>query len=83
MSRSSSDTCGVFDEIVFSSANAAREALDRNGFRRFAENADLQSFLRPPVSAVPPIHAPQWPDLFVRALLAIMSEAEFPSGAQS
>jgi hypothetical protein len=40
-----SDTSGVFDEIAFSSADAARESLDRNGFRRFA---DLQSFLSPP-----------------------------------
>jgi hypothetical protein len=43
-----SDTSGVFDEMAFPSADAARESLDRNGFRRFAENSDLQSFLRPP-----------------------------------
>ena len=42
------DTSGVFDEIAFSYASAAREALGRNGFRRFAESPDLQSFLRPP-----------------------------------
>jgi hypothetical protein len=42
------DASGVFDEIAFPSASAAREALGRNGFRRFAENSDLQSFVRPP-----------------------------------
>ena len=30
------DASGVFDEIAFSSASAAREALGRNGFKRFA-----------------------------------------------
>ena len=43
-----SDTSGVFDDIAFSSTAEAREALRRNGFRRFADNSDLQSFLRPP-----------------------------------
>jgi hypothetical protein len=43
-----SDTSGVFDEMAFRSANAARESLHRNGFRRFAKNGDMQSFLRPP-----------------------------------
>ena len=43
-----SDASGVFDEIAFPSKGAAREALDRNGFRRFAEHEDLQSVLRPP-----------------------------------
>jgi len=43
-----SDTSGVFDEIVFPSTSAARQALARNGFRRFAEDTHLQSFLRPP-----------------------------------
>ena len=42
------DTGGVFDEIAFPSTAAAHEALQRNGFRRFAEHADLQSFLHPP-----------------------------------
>ena len=44
-----SDASGVFDEITFPSESAAREALGRNGFRRFAESADLRSFLRPPL----------------------------------
>ena len=43
-----SDTSGVFDEIAFSSASSANEALGMNGFRRFAESTNLQSFLRPP-----------------------------------
>jgi hypothetical protein len=43
-----SDASGVFDEIVFPSAGEARVALGRNGFRHFAGNTDLQSFLRPP-----------------------------------
>jgi hypothetical protein len=43
-----SDTSGVFDEIAFPSASAAREALGHNGFRRFAEDSNLKSFLRPP-----------------------------------
>jgi hypothetical protein len=43
-----SDTGGVFDEMAFPSADAAERALERNGFRRFAGSANLQSFLRPP-----------------------------------
>ena len=43
-----SDTSGVFDAIAFSSASAASSALGRNGFKRFADSVDLQSFLRPP-----------------------------------
>lgn len=42
------DTGGVFDEMAFPTASAAWDALSRNGFRRWAENSDLQSFLRPP-----------------------------------
>jgi hypothetical protein len=44
------DTGGVFDEMGFSSVSAAVEALGKNGFRRFAANPELQSFLRPPSS---------------------------------
>jgi hypothetical protein len=43
-----SDIGGVFDEIAFPSAISANEALAINGFRRFSESRDLQSFLRPP-----------------------------------
>jgi hypothetical protein len=42
------DTSGIFDEIAFESAGHAEAALTRNGFRRFADSPDLQSFLRPP-----------------------------------
>ena len=42
------DTSGVFDEIVFGSAEQAADALQRNGFRRYAGSEDVQSFLRPP-----------------------------------
>ncbi|SRR6266536_2992465 len=42
------DVGGVFDEIPFSSKQVASDALARNGFRRFLDHPDLQSFLRPP-----------------------------------
>lgn len=42
------DTSGVFDEIASPSASTASVALNRNGFRRFANRPDLQSFLRQP-----------------------------------
>lgn len=53
------DTSGVFDEIAFPSATAAAEALVRNGFKRFVEQRDLQSFLRPPTS---PLHHTEHPN---------------------
>jgi hypothetical protein len=45
-----SDASGVFDEIAFSSARSAHEALALNGFRRFTQSTDLQSFVRPPAA---------------------------------
>jgi hypothetical protein len=42
------DTSGIFDEIAFSNAADAAEALARNGFKQFAQSPDLQAFLRPP-----------------------------------
>jgi hypothetical protein len=42
------DTSGVFDEMTFPSIHPARQALGRNGFKRFADHPDMQSFLRPP-----------------------------------
>jgi hypothetical protein len=42
------DTSGVFDEIAFPSAEHAASALQRNGFRRYADSEHLKSFLRPP-----------------------------------
>jgi hypothetical protein len=42
------DTSGVFDELRFSSPVEAIQALQRNGFRRFADDARASSFLRCP-----------------------------------
>jgi hypothetical protein len=42
------DTSGVFDKIVFSSTEEAFRALTRNGFRRFANDKEAQTFLRAP-----------------------------------
>jgi hypothetical protein len=54
-----SDTSGVFDEMGFPSALQAERSLERNGFRRFAVSADLQSFLRPPLA---PFHRAAHPN---------------------
>lgn len=54
-----SDTCGVCDEIAFPSTEGATEALVRNGFKRFAEHPDLQSFLRSPSA---PFHRSEHPN---------------------
>lgn len=43
-----SDTSGVFDELKFKSAAEAEVALRRNGFQRYAEDAEAASFLRCP-----------------------------------
>jgi hypothetical protein len=53
------DTSGVFDELSFPSVDSALAALRRNGFRRFADDAQLQSFLRPPP---PPFRHAQHPN---------------------
>ena len=45
-----SDTSGIFDEMSFADESAAREALLRNGFKRFADNLRLRAFLRPPAA---------------------------------
>ena len=42
------DTAGVFDEIALESEEAAASALRRNGFRRFAEDPKVQTFLSVP-----------------------------------
>ena len=44
------DTSGIFDHMSFPSQEAAVAALRRNGFRRYAEDEKLQSFLTPPSS---------------------------------
>lgn len=42
------DTSGVFDQLVFASAEEATAALARNGFRRYADDAEAQSFIGTP-----------------------------------
>ena len=45
------DTSGVFDEMTFPSDDAAIQALQRNGFRRYADDPKGQEFIgipRPP-----------------------------------
>ena len=53
------DTSGVFDELSFPLADDATAALRRNGFEHFANDARLQSFLRPPE---PPFHRQPHPN---------------------
>lgn len=53
------DTSGVFDELSFQSTDEAVGALQRNGFKLFADDAKLQSFLRPPE---PPYHRQPHPN---------------------
>jgi len=51
-----SDASGVFDELKFTSAAEAEQALRLNGFRRYAEDPRATSFLRcpePPFTARP------------------------------
>lgn len=43
-----SDTSGIFDELHFASPEEATQALQRNGFRRFADDPNASSFLRCP-----------------------------------
>jgi hypothetical protein len=47
------DTSGVFDELMFSSETEARDALLRNGLRRYAADERAQGFLAAPE---PPFH---------------------------
>lgn len=42
------DTGRVFDRMRFNDSAEARAGLDRNGFRRFADDSSLQEFLAPP-----------------------------------
>lgn len=53
------DGSGVFDEIDFPSAEEAINALQRNGFERYANSQDLQSFLSMPL---PPFHRKPHPN---------------------
>lgn len=47
------DSSGVFDEMPFSSEVAAMEALERNGFRRYATDIQAHEFIATPE---PPFH---------------------------
>ena len=42
------DTSGVFDEMSFPSNGEATRALRNNGFTRYADDRELQSFIVPP-----------------------------------
>lgn len=42
------DTSGVFDQLAFSAAAEAEEALMRNGFRRYADDPKSQGFITAP-----------------------------------
>ena len=42
------DNSNVFDDLSFKSTDEAATALRQNGFKRFAGDENLQSFLRPP-----------------------------------
>lgn len=53
------DTSGVFDALTFSSEVDANAALRRNGFSRYADDQEMQSFLRPPD---PPFHSGSHPN---------------------
>jgi len=39
------DTCGVFDEILFSTREKAEKALRRNGFSKFMDDHKTQEFI--------------------------------------
>jgi hypothetical protein len=53
------DTSGVFDKIECPSARDAEVALLRNGFRRFAGDADASKTMTPPA---PPFHQQPHPN---------------------
>lgn len=52
------DTSGVFDQMQFEEINAARQALDHNGFKEYASDLSLQKFILPPTL---PLHE-DWHD---------------------
>jgi hypothetical protein len=47
------DTSGVFDEMTFPTQAEAVKALERNGFRRYADDPKSQEFIAKPE---PPCH---------------------------
>jgi hypothetical protein len=42
------DTSRVFDEMAFPSCESAKGGLERNGFRRYADDPDVGKFIKPP-----------------------------------
>jgi hypothetical protein len=42
------DTCGVFDEISYSSIEGAKQALKRNGFAKFCDDKQAQTYISLP-----------------------------------
>lgn len=42
------DTAGVFDQLEFASQNDAEEALERNGFKKYSDDAKAQEFIAKP-----------------------------------
>jgi hypothetical protein len=53
------DASGVFDEIAFPSEEDAVRSLRVNGFRRYADEPSLHSFLSPPMT---PFHRAALPN---------------------
>jgi len=53
------DTSGVFDQLSFSSDAEAQSALLRNGFRRYATDAEARGFIALPQ---PPFHRQPHPN---------------------
>jgi len=53
------DTSGVFDQMAFSSDTEAQSALLRNGFRRYASDAEVKNFIALPQ---PPFHRQPHPN---------------------
>ena len=45
-----SDTSSVFDSLIFMTQFDAEVALARNGFRRYLEDPNAQTFIQPPQS---------------------------------
>ena len=49
----------VFDDLSFAAETDAIAALERNGFVRYADDAEMQSFISPPK---PPFHPGSHPN---------------------
>ena len=43
-----SDASGIFDEMTFASQHDAEDTLQRNGFRRYADEREAQKFIAAP-----------------------------------